>query len=82
MPFLLFLGTLRARLAVGAALCLALVSWRAYDIHNQRAIGAEKVVVAAKEHGAKANEKSEAARAAAERPGAAERVLKSFCRDC
>lgn len=44
MPFLLFLGTLRAKIAVGAALFLALVSWRAYDIHNQRAIGAEKVV--------------------------------------
>ena len=79
MAVLAFLST---RLGQGIVIVSALVLALLVNNHHQRAIGAEKVVVAAKEHGAKANEKSEAARAAAERPGAAERVLKSFCRDC
>ena len=48
---------------------------------HQRSLGAEKVLVASKEQGGKANAKNEAVRAAAEGPGAAERVRARFCRD-
>lgn len=40
----LMLATWKARAAVAGAIVLALVSWRAFDIHKQRAIGAERVV--------------------------------------
>ena len=64
-----------------AGVVFALVALIVNNSH-QRSIGAEKVLVASKEQGAKANAKNEAVRAAAERPGAADRVRSRFCRDC
>lgn len=55
---LLFFATLKGKLAVGAAIVLALVSLRACDVHKQREIGADKAVArmekAADENAAKA----------------------------
>lgn len=44
--------------------------------------GAAKVVEASKKEGAKANAINSKVRADARKPGAADRLLKSACRDC
>jgi len=76
---LAFLATRLGRgLVVGFALVMALI----VNNSHQRSIGASNVLVASKEQGAKANAKNETVRAAAERPGAADRVRSRFCRDC
>lgn len=76
------LATLPYRIGMFLAVISAVLGWREWDKSNQRAIGAEKVLVASKEQGAKANATNEAVRADAERPGAADRVRKLYCRDC
>jgi hypothetical protein len=65
-----FLGTLWGRVALGAGVVVALVGLRAWDVSNQRAIGASKQV-AKQERAADANaKKAEAARRSVERsPG-------------
>ena len=79
MMVLSFLATPLGRGAiVVSALVLALI----VNNSHQRNKGAESVIAAAKEQGAKANAKNEAVRADAERPGAADRVRERFCRDC
>lgn len=78
----LSLGTLKARLAMGAAIVLALCGLRLWDVNRQREIGAWKVVEASKKEGAKANAKNEAVRARADVPDAADRLRKQSCRDC
>lgn len=40
----MFFATLKGRLAVGAAIILALVGVRMWDVSKQRAIGAERAV--------------------------------------
>ncbi len=44
MGALTFLASLQGRVAAIGIALLALVSWRAWDVSKQRAIGAEKVV--------------------------------------
>ncbi len=62
MNLILFLATLKGRLAVIAALVVALGAWRAWDVHSQRAIG-EGRAVAKMEKAADANAtKADAAR--------------------
>jgi hypothetical protein len=41
---IVFFATLKGRLAVGAAIILALVGVRMWDVSKQRAIGAERAV--------------------------------------
>ena len=76
------LATLPYRIGMIMAVIAAVLGWREWDKSNQQAIGAEKVIVASKKEGAEANAKNEAVRADAERPGAADRVRKHYCRDC
>lgn len=72
-----------ARYVSGAVAALVVFGvWLTTRDIKQQAIGAEKVLVASKKEGAKANAKNEAVRADAERPGAADRVRKLYCRDC
>ena len=71
-----------SRLGRGLILAVALVAAFLVNNSHQRSIGAEKVLVASKENGAKANVKNEAVRARADTPGAAERVRDRFCREC
>lgn len=65
-----WLGTLWGRVALGAGVVVALVGLRAWDVSNQRAIGAQKTV-AKIERAADANaKKADAARRSVERaPG-------------
>lgn len=79
MPILTLLATPLGR---GAIVVVALVLALIVNNSHQQRKGAEKVLVASKEQGAKANAKSEAVRTDADRPGAADRVLKHYCRDC
>lgn len=76
------LATWPYRIGMFLAVISAVLGWREWDKSNQRAIGAEKVIVASKKEGAVANAKNEAVRADAERPGAADRVRKLYCRNC
>ena len=79
----LWLGSFWGRAGVIAALFSLLALWRVSDVQTQRAVGATKVVIAAKKAGAKANATNTKVRAAAAAPGAAERLRKSgSCRDC
>ena len=62
ISFLLGLATWKARLALFAAIGLGVISLRAWDIHHQRAIGAERIV-AKMEKASNANaKKADAAR--------------------
>lgn len=67
--------------ATGIVISL-LVGWYAWNNHKQRQIGEERVIARSVKFGNAANEKSENYRAAADKPGAAERLRKSVCRDC
>lgn len=78
----MMLAVLATPLGRGAIVAVALVLALIVNNSHQRSKGAESVLVASKEQGAKANAKNEAVRADAERPGAADRVRKQFCRDC
>ena len=78
----MILTFLATRLGRGLTVAVALVVALLVNNSHQRSIGAEKVLVASKENGAKANAKNEAVRARADTPGAAERVRKHFCSDC
>ncbi len=57
-------------------------AWLTNRDHKQQAIGAEKVFVASKKEGAKANAKSQEHHSAANRPGSFDRLLKDSCSDC
>lgn len=63
---------------------LALVGLRAWDVSNQQAKGAAKVVEVSKKEGAKANAKNDEVRRASAAPGAVDRLRrdKSVCGDC
>ena len=70
------------RVGLIAVALASVVSWRAYDVHKQRTIGAERVTVEIKRQTDEINRKARAARDAAGAPGAAERVRKQYCVDC
>ena len=67
--------------ATGVVISL-LVGWYAWNNHKQRQIGEERVIARSVKFGDAANAKAENYRAAADKPGAASRLLKSSCRDC
>lgn len=50
--------------------------------YDQRQRGAEKVFAQSKQEGKKINAKNSEVFSRAGKPGAADRVLKRFCRDC
>jgi hypothetical protein len=50
--------------------------------YDQRQRGAEKVFTQSKQEGKKINAKNAQVFDRADKPGAADRVLKRFCRDC
>ena len=72
------------RIGILVAGVVALVGLRAWDVSNQQAKGAAKVVEVSKKEGVKANAKNDEVRRAAAAPGAAERLRrdKSVCGDC
>lgn len=78
----MILTFLASRLGQGFVIVIALVLALIVNNSHQRDLGAKNVLVASKEQGAKANEKNDQVRRAAERPGAFERLRKSACSDC
>jgi hypothetical protein len=70
--------------ALGRIVSVALVALAALGVNNmvQRAKGGQAVIEKSKKAGKIANAKAAKSHAAAERPGAAERVRRLHCRDC
>lgn len=77
-----WLGARLVPIGAGLAILLALVAWDRARIWKAENRGAEKVVADSRAKGEKINAKNDAVRDRAGQPGAPERVLKRFCRDC
>lgn len=75
----IFRGSLPLQIATAAILAFG-----AYKANNayQQYKGGQAVIAKSKEAGKAANAKATKSHAAAQRPGAAQRLLKSDCRDC
>lgn len=58
---LMFFATLKGRIAVIGAIVLALVSFRAFDVHKQRGIGEQRAVAKMEKATGDAIEKSDRA---------------------
>lgn len=69
-------------IGTGLALVLGVVAWDRVRIWNAETRGAEKVVTQSRDLGNKINAKNSEVRERATAPGAPDRVLKRFCRDC
>lgn len=69
-------------IGAGLALVVALVAWDRVRIWNAESRGAEKVVTRSRDEGNKINAKNAEVRERTGQPGAAERVLRRYCRDC
>jgi predicted negative regulator of RcsB-dependent stress response len=69
-------------LAATGVVVVGLIGWYAWNNHQQRQIGAERVLAQSRKVGDAANAKSEEYRTLADKPGAAERMRKRACRDC
>lgn len=69
-------------IGAGLAIVVALVAWDRVRIWNAESRGAEKVIAQSRDEGNKINAKNSEVRERAARPGAPERVLRRFCRDC
>jgi hypothetical protein len=69
-------------IGAGLAIVVALVAWDRVRIWNAENRGAEKVIAQSRDEGNKINAKNAEVRERASRPGAPERVLRRFCRDC
>lgn len=69
---------------IGRIVAAALVGLVALSINNswQRHKGAEQIITNSIEHGKAANERNAKIREKVKAPGAAERVLRNYCRDC
>lgn len=69
---------------IGRIVAAALVGLVALSINNswQRHKGAERIITNSIEHGKAANERNAKIREKVKAPGAAERVLRNYCRDC
>jgi len=69
---------------IGRIMAGVLVGWLALSINNswQRHKGAERIITHSIEYGKAANERNAKIREKVKAPGAAERVLRDFCRDC
>lgn len=78
----MILTFLASRLGQGFVIVSALVLALIVNNSHQRDLGAKNVLVASKEQGAKANEKSAEDRRKSDTHDAAERLRKSACRDC
>ena len=76
------LATWKARLALAAVCAAGAIAVWTSTVHKIEARGADKLVLASKAEGKKANEKNDAVRARASKPGAADRMRNAFCRDC
>ena len=70
--------------ALGRIVAAALVVLVALSINNswQRHKGAERIITQSIERGKAANERNAKIREKVKAPGAAERVLRNYCRDC
>lgn len=68
-----------ARIGVAITGVLALVGLFAYE---QQATGARKIIEKSRTEAKKRNEKSAKIRKKAKAPGAADRLLRDYCRDC
>lgn len=81
-PIAAWLGTLIGQICTGGAIvALILTAWLSFAHHYENK-GAAKVIETSKVEGKKINAKNESVRARADRPGAAQRVRKNYCRDC
>jgi hypothetical protein len=69
---------------IGRIVAAALVGLVALSINNswQRHKGAERIITNSIERGKAANERNAKIREKVKAPGAAERVLRNYCRDC
>jgi len=69
---------------IGRIVAAALVGLVALSINNswQRHKGAERIITNSIKHGKAANERNARIREKVKAPGAAERVLRNYCRDC
>ncbi len=70
-----FIGRVVAAIAVGGVLL-----WWNNSVQRQK--GADAVITGSIERGKAANATNEKVRARARQPGAAQRVLENYCRDC
>lgn len=73
------IGSVIGRIVAGAAVGLVALG---INNHFQRQKGANEIITQSIERGNQANERNAAIRQKAKAPGAAERVLRDFCRDC
>ena len=69
---------------IGRIVAAAIAGLVALSINNavQRKKGADAVITGSIERGKAANATNEKVRARARQPGAAQRVLENYCRDC
>jgi Flp pilus assembly protein TadB len=79
MSILLWLASPLGRLVAAGAAILVFLSAFALD---QRSRGRQQVITASKQEAQKINAKNAPVFDRAERPGAAQRVLERYCRDC
>lgn len=77
-----WLGARLVPIGAGLVIVVALIAWDRARIWKAETRGAEKVVADSRAKGEKINAKNSEVRERAGRPGAPERVLKRFCRDC
>lgn len=69
-------------IGAGLAIVVALFAWDRVRIWNAESRGAEKVVARSRDEGNKINAKNAQVHDRAGQPGASERVLRKYCRDC
>ncbi len=79
-----FFGSLWGRVALGAGIVVALIGLRAWDVSNQRKVGAVReqvrVETVGKKIDAKAQQKRERVQNAP--PSEVDAALRKYCRDC
>jgi hypothetical protein len=75
----IFRGSVALQAATAVLLCLG--AFKANNIYREH-IGGQKVIAKSKEAGRVANAKAQKSHDAAQRPGAAQRLLTGDCRDC
>ena len=74
-----FFASKYARAGAVVAFLLGLAGWFAYD---QQRVGARKVLEKSRTEAKRRNAKSAKIRKEARKPGAADRLLRDYCRDC
>lgn len=84
LPVLIGLGRTVIGTTTGRVVLLAVALFTAWQVDRaiQRQRGAAAVVEQSIETGREINDQNQKVRSAARRPGAADRLLRKYCRDC